>query len=275
MKHKRETIQETVKQVTEAKILVALKDGRLRWSELKQKLASEVKSTRTLSDRVKSLAEKGLIKRTVNHRVYPPQVYYERTEKTSILELPENSFLKVLATITQERENDLAIIQQMLKTWDPEDIIWHLCEDIVLDFLFTLRNTLEHPKIAPYLVFLSAESYATKLKSLASSIEQIPSLVDAIKKIEGNNRAERKKDREEFFDKLSAPFADKALAKAIMVLYSVSLALGKTDSKPLDFVQQIGKDNVLRNALAKTSGLPIDDKRLKAILKDEAWLKMK
>ncbi len=277
MNETQETRQEIARAISEEKILLALKKGKIRWSKLKK--TTGIKSSRTLSDRVHSLIEDGLIRRIVNNKKQPPAVYYERTSKTSVLELPEGPFHELLNMTIEDKQDQKAIIAQKIETQDPEtaaeDSVQYLVEQCVVEFLFTLKHIIENPKHAPYFIYMSAEAYSATLEALAPYIRQLPHLADAVKRLQTQFMEDRKKEREGFLDETSSRFKDKPLVKAIFIFFGVQFSLGKTKSKLYDFAKEIEHNPELKSKLEKEFGSEISEERLQVVLKDKAWSTLK
>lgn len=272
MRKKKLKPQLIAKTETQIKILnILTKERRLRWHELKEKTKL---SSRTLSDRMRELLKMGVVRRVIDTSQYPPAVYYEATSKADLMRLPIGSVFNIIENMMEEWRLTRQAIGTLIRISDPskvgEEVIRFTVEDYVIDLLFTLRYCLENPEYSPYLIYYHVGLYSARLEHLIETWRKYPQIIEAAKKLQTEIMEERKKEREKFLEEFLPYFKDKDLAKHIIELYAVTLALGEKKTI-FEFLEELTRNEVLRSKLEKMLGQPIDEARLKSIKEEKAW----
>lgn len=264
--------QELAKTTTEANILKVLtkEKKRVRWSELLKKTKL---SSRTLSDRIKDLEQKGAVTRIIDSSVYPPAVYYEATSSAYLTKLPIGSALDQIKHMLEEWRARQRFLDTNIS--DPQMIINNMVEDYVLDLLFTLNYCMEEEKRThwPFLAYYHFKAYESRIMELIRVMHKSPKLIEAVKKTYQNFRRKRDKEMEKLLNPLVALFKDKELARSTIKQFMVLLSQGYVKN-PSQFLKQLQGKKDIRVRVEERFGKPIDDSRLEAIIADPAWEKI-
>ena len=270
--------QEIVKAQTELKILQELtKARRLRWKDLKERTGL---SSRTLSDRLKELQGKGLVRRIIDNSTYPPAVYYEAASKAHLIKFPIGKQLMVIERMMKEwRELRETLHAMLFSSENPEKtarlIVEYTLEDYVFDLLFTLKYCFENTDVAPILIAYHTQLYEARLLALMDAWRKNPTILNIINKAWIELKEERKREIENILKNFVAPFKDKPLAKAILKLYAVKRSLYGYKEPITRFVKEIPKNKTMKEELEKIFKAPIDKERLEAVIKEQAWETLK
>jgi DNA-binding HxlR family transcriptional regulator len=218
------TPQEIEKNNTEVLILDALENGALRWKDLKAKMKTSVKSTRTLSTRLQELQAKGLVRRIVDDKVYPPAVSYELSSNAVLVEGNTALVATQLKQLLKELRENRQILKHFINSnTSTEDVLMHYIDDYVMDFLYIMNSSFENPQLFPYIMFNMKELYAGRMANLFEYWQKNPEMKKTVKEVYEKATKENQEDIDKNLSNWTVKFADQSLAKAVFKLYAVKL----------------------------------------------------
>ena len=154
--------------------------GQLNWSGLRKKTQSQIRSSRTLSDRLKGLLEIGVVRRMIGEG-NPPKITYQITSKKVLMDIDSNRELRFYRQLFNEIADSRKTFKYMLKTGSPSEVIEMNALDFLHDFLFTIQYAAERKITSRGLVLMSVGLYQARLDNLISSMAQNPEMVKAAK----------------------------------------------------------------------------------------------
>ncbi|MGD0329079.1 MAG: winged helix-turn-helix transcriptional regulator [Nitrososphaeria archaeon] len=261
-----EKMQDVQKVITTTKILnLLLGRGSLRWQELK-KLADI--SSRTLSDRLRDLTDKGIVKRKVDPGTRPPSTYYELNPNTDITNFPHGYLFSVFQKFL-EKKNQSASLFRLIEKSTSKEILDNKFNSLRHDFLFTLNYIIENPEYSDYLILFYLDQYQEEIKNLISFIREKNKFSVEIEEMFEEFIGEQKKNVEKVIEKASNNFEDKELAKAVLGLYFESVFAYNMEM--YIFLVQMAQSPDLKARLEKEFGAPVEEERLNKLISEDAW----
>lgn len=259
-------MQRLHKIATESIILDTLsKQQRVRWKELRQKSGL---SSRTLSDHLKSLMDKNLVKRKVDPSTYPPATYYEINRAIDLSTIPDGDIYIVFKSFF-DKKNRSAGLFAIIEKDNPRNILENILKTIWHDFLFTLNFCLENYQYSKHIAVLYQTIFNIQLGQIMCYMLKNYKFAEQINQIFNEYLKSQKKVLESLLSDALLGFKDKELAKAILILYYKEALL--LDMELYIFLVQLSQSLELRRKLEKEFGQPINEERLNNLIAEEGW----
>lgn len=262
----KEKMQDVQKVITTTKILnLLLSRGSLRWQELKK--LTDI-SSRTLSDRLKDLTDKGIVKRKVDPGTHPPSTYYELNTNIDITNFPHGYLFSVFQKFL-DKKNQSASLFRLIEKSTTKEILANKFNSLRHNFLFTLNYMVGNPEYSDYLILLYLDQYQEEIKNLISFIREKNIFSVEIEGIFEEFIGEQKKNVEKVIEKASNNFEDKELARAVLRLYFESTFAYNMEM--YIFLVQMAQSPDLKARLEKEFGAPVEEERLNKLISEDAW----
>lgn len=256
----KENLQEVQKLATEARILSVLTKRRsMRWHDLKQATGL---SSRTLSDRLHDLADKGVVARRVDGSTRPPSAYYETTSQTDS-ELAKSGLYGVF----QKYLDEISQSERLFK--ESKGVVEKAQKEFLYDFLLTLRYCMKNNDYIPYLVLLHTDMHQAQIENLIDTLRKSPTLQDELNVEYQKLVGEQEKLFEPGIEEALSKFQDKELARSVLRLYYREAFPHKIEL--FVFLMQLAQTNGTREMLSKEFGSPIMEDRLSKLISETAW----
>ncbi|MEM2154174.1 MAG: hypothetical protein QXV52_03945 [Nitrososphaeria archaeon] len=259
-------IQKLQKIATESIILDILsKQQRVRWKELKQKSGL---SSRTLSDRLKGLMDKNLVRRKVDPSTYPPATYYEINRTVDLSSIPDGEIYLIFKSFF-DKKNRSAGLFAIIEKDNPRSVLENILKSIWHDFLFTLNFCLENYQYSKHIAVLYQTIFNIQLEQIMGYTLKNYKFAQQVNQIFNEYLESQKKILESMLSDVLLGFKDKELAKAVLILYYKEALL--LDMELYIFLVQLSQSLELRRKLEKEFGQPIDEERLNNLIAEEGW----
>jgi DNA-binding Lrp family transcriptional regulator len=257
-------LQEVQKLATEARILTVLtKRHSMRWHDLKQATGL---SSRTLSDRLHDLTDKGVVARRVDGSTRPPSAYYETTSQT-VSELDRSGLYGVFQKYLDERSQSERLFGTSKE--EPKGVVEKAQRELLYDFLLTLRYCMKNNDYIPYLVLLHTDLYQAQIQNLIDTLRKSPILQDELNVAYQKLVGQQEKLFEPVIEEALSKFQDKELAQSVLRLYYREAFPQKIEL--FVFLMQLTQNHETKERLSKEFGSPIMEDRLSRLISETAW----
>ncbi len=259
-------IQRLQRIATESIILDILnRHQRIRWKDLRQKSGL---SSRTLSDRLKGLMDKNLVKRKVDPSTYPPATYYELNRMIDLGSLPDGEIYLIFKSYF-DKKNKSGGLFAILDKNNPRSVLENALKNIWHDFLFTLNFCIENYQYRKHIEVLYQTMFSIQLGQIMGFILKQLRFAEQVREIFNEYLESQKKALESILSDVLLGFRDKELAKAVLILYYREAFL--LDMELYIFLAQLSQSLELKMKLEKEFGQPVDGERLNNLIAEEGW----
>jgi DNA-binding HxlR family transcriptional regulator len=266
--------RELLKYSSEAKILEVLREAgkAVRYKDLKR--ATRLSSA-TLSARLASLAEKGMVRRIVNESTYPPAVLYQVTSQGQLALSGAYGIPGFLDLFMEERRHSREILMFRRKGFDTREVIEAILRDHFHDLLFTLNYAVKKPEHSWAFILMHINLYEAELENIIQGLNQAqdPSWKKAVEEIYEEAHSEQISEMEKAWEEAAADFKDKKLAAAAIYVYIHTY--WRNGKGKAEFLTDLSEKKELRAALEERSGHTLTRQELTSLIKDKAWTTFK